>query len=51
MERRLTPVALGKIEVDGWRSMTIERTPWRASEIAVTRPDGPAPTISTGRSF
>jgi hypothetical protein len=27
IERVLTPVARGKIEVDGWRSMTSGRTP------------------------
>jgi hypothetical protein len=48
IERVLTPVARGKIDVVGWRSTRIERTPWRARPMAVTSPAGPAPTISTG---
>ena len=50
IERVLTPVARGKIDVEGWRSTTSERTPWRARPIAVTSPAGPAPMMRTGTS-
>ena len=48
MDRVLTPDARGWIEVPGWRSTSVDRTPCFASTRAVTRPAGPAPTIRTG---
>lgn len=45
MVRVLTPVAFGWMDVEGCRSMSIERIPKRDSEIALQRPAGPAPMI------
>jgi len=40
-------IAFGKIETPGCFSTTSTRAPARAAAIAVVRPDGPAPMIST----
>jgi hypothetical protein len=47
MVRVLTPVARGNGDSPARRSTTSTRTPSRARVIAVTRPAGPAPAIST----
>jgi hypothetical protein len=48
MVRVLIPDAFGKIDVVGCFSMSIDRTPFRASPMAMARPAGPAPTTRTG---
>src|SRR5687768_10599699 len=48
MVRVLTPVARGSGDRPGLRSTSRDPTPPRARVTAVTRPAGPAPTITTG---
>ena len=47
MLRGRTPVALGNTDVPRCRSTTRTEAPWRAAEMAVVRPEGPAPTTRT----